>query len=179
MRQQKRPSKRIVESSYKIDAMLFKKWNFFSNSNTPRRVFWSRTGTKTKSVDALINLENNCIDFFYNNEFRSVQLLQTKCNFGNNRYWFKCPCCKKRMRTLYIYDDGIFCRNCSNLSYRSQNISGTLKQFGRIIFQPELNEMLEKIKKRYYRDVPTKNYQRYLKEQKKTDNAIKKAISML
>lgn len=83
------------------------------------------------------------------------------------------------MRVLYIGRDGIACRTCHNLCYRSQNVGGILKQFGRILFQSELDVMQKNIKKRHYRGFFTKKYQRYLREQERTDRAMEIALKML
>jgi hypothetical protein len=48
------------------------------------------------------------------------------CNYGGNRYFFKCPLCQKRMRFLYFAEQSIFlCRKCLNLSYQSQRLRPT------------------------------------------------------
>jgi hypothetical protein len=49
----------------------------------------------------------------------NVQLTQTACNYGGVRYWFKCSC----LRQVYIlyFDNGTCaCRQCFNLSYKSE-----------------------------------------------------------
>lgn len=48
------------------------------------------------------------------------------CNFGGFRYFFRCPLCQCRMRMLYLTDKSIFlCRQCLNLSYKSQLLRPT------------------------------------------------------
>jgi hypothetical protein len=51
-----------------------------------------------------------------------IELEATKCNFGGERYWFKCPECNKRAGVLY--GGTIFkCRTCHGLVHKSRNES--------------------------------------------------------
>ncbi len=57
-----------------------------------------------------------------------ISLAQSKTNYGNSRYWMRCPNpeCQKRCGKLYLcrLADGMpvfLCRTCLNLAYRSQN----------------------------------------------------------
>lgn len=51
-----------------------------------------------------------------------VELETTKCNFGGERYWFKCPECSKR--ACVLYGGTIFkCRSCHGLVHKSRNES--------------------------------------------------------
>lgn len=45
-------------------------------------------------------------------------LTSTKPSFGGKRYWFICPLCGRRTRTLYILFH-VGCRNCQGLVYAS------------------------------------------------------------
>ena len=51
-----------------------------------------------------------------------IELETTKCNFGGERYWFKCPECNKR--ACVLYGGTIFkCRSCHGLVHKSRNES--------------------------------------------------------
>jgi hypothetical protein len=51
-----------------------------------------------------------------------VELETTKCNFGGERYWFKCPECNQR--ACVLYGGTIFkCRSCHGLVHKSRNES--------------------------------------------------------
>jgi len=56
----------------------------------------------------------------------NVKLVTSKCNYGGVRYWFECPGCQSRRRTLYIrqsnilYERVLLCRECLNLTYRNR-----------------------------------------------------------
>lgn len=59
-----------------------------------------------------------------------VTLVSTPCNYGGVRWWFKAPCCKRRVRVLYINlrrgdieNMTPQCRLCLNLHYGSQMAS--------------------------------------------------------
>lgn len=48
-----------------------------------------------------------------------VALDRTRCHYGGERVWFRCPCCYNRAAILY--SSGQFaCRRCHRLSYASQ-----------------------------------------------------------
>jgi len=51
-----------------------------------------------------------------------VRLEKTPCNYGGNRWWFRCPCCDKRVALLYARDRQYLCRNCHDLPYTTQRI---------------------------------------------------------
>ncbi len=63
-----------------------------------------------------------------NTRILRIQFVQSKANYGNSRYWMRCPNpkCLRRCGKLYLYrlSDGMpvfVCRTCLNLAYRSQN----------------------------------------------------------
>ena len=100
-------------------------------------------------------------------------ILTTPCNYGTKRYWFKCSVynhgayCGRRVAKLYLGSGSNYfaCRHCYNLSYESRNLSGYGKALGQIVSIPELDELKEKLKRRYYRGKETKRYRRYLKKE--------------
>jgi len=51
-----------------------------------------------------------------------VHIESTDCNYGGQRWWFRCPDCGRRCRVLYLPSDEIYfsCRICHNLTYESQ-----------------------------------------------------------
>jgi hypothetical protein len=54
--------------------------------------------------------------------YSSIEVEQTRCNFGGSRTWFRCPTrsCARRCRFLYMAAKAIVCRVCGRLPYASQ-----------------------------------------------------------
>ena len=50
---------------------------------------------------------------------QNINITSTKCHFGNERLWFICPSCSKRVGILYkpMEEDLLLCRKCHNLQY--------------------------------------------------------------
>ncbi|MDD2646467.1 MAG: hypothetical protein PHV78_01745 [Patescibacteria group bacterium] len=48
-----------------------------------------------------------------------IDITTTPCHFGNERIWFVCPSCKKRVATLYKppMKNALLCRKCHDLTY--------------------------------------------------------------
>jgi len=44
----------------------------------------------------------------------------TRCHYGSERKWFKCPHCKRRCEILYFGRSGFYCRTCYRIPYGSQ-----------------------------------------------------------
>lgn len=51
--------------------------------------------------------------------FQRVNIDQTPCNYGGQRYWFSCPKCKKKVTALYK-KNLFMCRHCIGSNYKSQ-----------------------------------------------------------
>ena len=56
---------------------------------------------------------------------QNIDITTTPCHFGNERSWFLCPSCKKRVATLYKppTKDILLCRKCHNLTYLKSRYS--------------------------------------------------------
>jgi len=91
---------------------------------------WSRGGQPCGSISA--RAEFGCVVLSYRHQRWNetewthkeypVTIEWTRCHFGGERAWFRCPArgCGKRVATLWggeIYA----CRQCHNLAYESQN----------------------------------------------------------
>jgi hypothetical protein len=51
-----------------------------------------------------------------------VSLEWTRCNYGGERPWFRCPAARCGRRVAILYGGSIFaCRRCHNLAYDSQS----------------------------------------------------------
>jgi hypothetical protein len=64
---------------------------------------------------------------------KEVQVAESTCHFGGRRYWLVCPNprCRRRTARLFRVDDGLTCRNCAKLSYRSQRERAPLRALRR------------------------------------------------
>ncbi len=61
----------------------------------------------------------------WEHENYSVLLERTRCHFGGERTWFRCPIRGCGRRVAVLYSGGIFaCRLCHNLGYDSQREAG-------------------------------------------------------
>ncbi len=50
----------------------------------------------------------------------NVQLMQTDCNYGGVRHWFRCEYCGRRVGVLYLSGGQCACRHCFKLAYKSE-----------------------------------------------------------
>jgi hypothetical protein len=50
----------------------------------------------------------------------TVRLTTSRCNFGGERFWFRCPTCNRRSRSIFIVGPPFQCRVCLRLTYESQ-----------------------------------------------------------
>ncbi|MCZ9311608.1 hypothetical protein PAF15_06600 [Weissella koreensis] len=50
----------------------------------------------------------------------NIKITPTRPNYGGLRWWFICPSCHKRKRTLYLSDNDYYCRKCLGINYKSQ-----------------------------------------------------------
>lgn len=166
--------------------------NFFHGQIT-----WTRNGNKnaigyitslTKDLSYIqliykkTNSEGNSKDLDY-----KIRLITTPCNYGGKRYWFICPLsingktCLKKVGVLYkpYYADYFGCRHCYNLTYNSRNIAGFDKKVGRIISIPELEEMENQVKRKYYNGEITKKHKKYLIKARKSQFAVRMRLLKL
>jgi len=94
-----------------------------------------------------------------------IPLTTTPCRYGGKRYWFTCPWyrngiyCGRRVAVLFKGGDYFACRHCYGLTYASQNLGGRYKGFVSI---PDIDEAEMKVKRRYYRGKPTRQYRRVI-----------------
>lgn len=75
----------------------------------------------------------------------------TSCNYGNERPWFICPHCGKRVGKLYLRYGYFRCRSCQDLNYSIQQ-------------EDKWDRMMESVDRKIY------NVQEKLKTKKDIDN---------
>lgn len=100
----------------------------------------AQLGQRDQSFTMELKLAGDCLRIVFTRDYlpcyQDIGLTFTPCNYGNERMWFVCPACARRVAKLYM-PDTLFrnqfgqrvhtqewkCRNCWNLSYlqRSSN----------------------------------------------------------
>lgn len=119
--------KATVEDCYSIDANVFARGGYWNPSGLGFGILrWTRSGSQTGvcSFNVHIDDAHSSITFYYT--YNGEKHPATKVNlswytpgFGGRRYFFLCPHCGRRMRTLHIKCGEIACRICHNLTYTS------------------------------------------------------------
>lgn len=143
---------------------------------------WTRGGEKIGSMDICVSTAHKKYARFRYTQTNqetgekkdfniSINLLETKCNYGGVRYWFECPRCKRRVGVIYLSPfrdySGWGCRKCFSLNYKSQRYGGIEKHIGVTRSDDELQNMYLSLRTKLYKGKPTKKYSRYLKHEKK------------
>ncbi len=59
----------------------------------------------------------------------TIYLVQTACNYGGVRHWFKCGYCHRQVGVLYLSGGQCACRKCFNLAYQVERETYHDKQF--------------------------------------------------
>jgi len=114
-----------VENCLSVDANIYARHNMFRPGKWLRRFRWTRGDNEVGSCGILTEISEGwtVCTFQYNNLERPVALSCYTPGFGGRRYFFVCPICHKRMRTLHFRGGEIACRICHNLTYTSCNES--------------------------------------------------------
>jgi len=118
--------KEKVENCRSIDANSFSRWGYFKPGGKGGIMKWTRNGMKTGSCWVYTNIDNtdDSISFSYQYQDKphpdvKVKLSWYSPGFGGRRYFFRCPVCGRRMRTLHFRYGEIGCRICLDLTYES------------------------------------------------------------
>ena len=91
---------------------------------------WTRDGERVASVNMRADALHLHLSYRHRREGEEwrgvayvVALDWTRCHYGSQRAWFRCPAfrCGRRVAILYMGSNGIFaCRHCYRLAYRCQ-----------------------------------------------------------
>jgi Zn-finger protein len=170
--------KQVANQLKSFDVFFLKKHKYLGNIPRWGAINWSRNGESTGDISISTEVEGDALflrlnytqtnrstgekkDFDY-----KVELITVPCYFGGSRYYFVCPWyvnniyCGRRVAKLYKGGDYFACRHCYNLSYNSRNenrkgVYGTLgKMFNA---EAKIEKLREKIRRRTYKGLPTKN----------------------
>lgn len=94
-----------------------------------RRWHWTRDGERVASVDLRADALYLHLSYrrrageAWQDLAYAVALDWTRCHYGGERTWFRCPTfrCGRRVAMLYMGSHGLFaCRHCYRLAYRCQ-----------------------------------------------------------
>jgi len=61
-----------------------------------------------------------------------LSLVRTRCHYGGERFWFECPCCKRKAAKLYFHDRSFQCHRCCALPYKCQNETASDRNIRRV-----------------------------------------------
>ncbi len=79
------------------------------------------------SANLSLGLEVAALDYSVDGERRryAIALSRTRCNYGGERVWFRCPAraCGRRSAVLYARSGWFVCRKCAGRKYESQSES--------------------------------------------------------
>jgi hypothetical protein len=88
---------------------------------------WSRNGEESGSIGIRAEFDRVVLRYRHGqegdwkDEEYSVFLDYTRCNYGGERSWFRCPARVCSRRVAVLYGGSIFaCRHCYQLAYDSQ-----------------------------------------------------------
>ncbi len=169
--------KREADSLLNIRTKALREKGFFKNSLTGV-LSWTNSwtgNTNTVGLKTEINGETGYMRIYYSQTPEDgerkdfdykVPLTSTPCPYGGRRNWFICPLsvngihCGRRTNVLYKNGEYFGCRICHKLTYSRQNYGGRYKGF---ISVPDIEKAEEKVKRRYYRGKPTRQYRKVLK----------------
>jgi len=180
-----------VEDCISIDVFYLKQQGYLKESSVIKGVVsWEANDKSVGNMDIIVNTEEMYVLFSYSirnnllpdqkskDKFYKVQLTVTGCNYGGVRYWFSCPCCRRRVGTLHIHTfDNFRCRDCLNLSYFSKNDSNSIKTIVKAKESMELEIKMAEFKKyKYYNGKPTRRYKALLKKYHRTVGQIRPSM---
>lgn len=115
-----KPKRRTTGQMLSIDINSLRKKGRFEYINGYLTYF--RNSEQTASIGYIIKAEQKEIVLSWNSKSepfeQRIRLNTTRQPFGNERYYFECPKCKKRVFKLYA-GTMFYCRKCWNLTYKS------------------------------------------------------------
>jgi hypothetical protein len=119
-------TKTTVEFCKSFDANNYARWGCFKLGSWSGTSRWTRNGNETGSCGHYIEINENYAFIIFSFIYDNIEHLDVKVNlswylpgFGGRRYFFECPHCYRRMRTLHLRGGEIACRICHDLTYES------------------------------------------------------------
>src|ERR1051326_3705372 len=137
-----RGSGRATTSEYLFLDVRYLQRKGFLRPGTSSSQRWSRRGEPSGSIN-LSAWDGHVMLSYRTREHGSdgweqkeypVSLEWTRCNYGGERPWFRCPALRCGRRVAILYGGSIFaCRRCHNLAYDSQSETRP----GRMLIKPQ------------------------------------------
>lgn len=124
-----RPAHNIkAESVQRIEVRRWSRAGYFTG-NFFFSTSWNRGGEPTGSISVQTTRDSAVLSYrikdFRSDEWQDkrqfIPVLQTPCNYGGSRRWFRCPVCQRRCEVLYLRAYRFACRKCQRIAYTSQS----------------------------------------------------------
>ncbi len=86
------------------------------------------------SFNWLINNDKVTVNYFSqgHKHEHGVSIIRQKANYGGERLFVLCPCCRTKRKKLYIRNKRIACSGCQSLHCRSQSQSRQQRRFNKL-----------------------------------------------
>lgn len=133
------PAKITVQACKSLDANDYARWGYFKSGYRTGTLRWTRNGNVTGTCGYYVQIDERDafirFSYEYNGEHRyvKVNLSPYSPGFGGKRFFFVCPVCGQRRRTLQIKGGEIACRLCHGLTYQSCQESHRFDSIYRLI----------------------------------------------
>lgn len=118
------PARSAVEDFHQVDANVLARKKLFLPGERLGIIRWSRGDRETGACAIRTTIDDKqaiCV-FQFNDEETIVPLSWYAPGYGGRRFFFICPKCGRRMRTLSFKGNKIACRVCLGLTYHSSKI---------------------------------------------------------
>lgn len=129
-----------VEDCFSVDANTLARKGCLKTGKRYGDFRWSRGDEEIASCAVYFSIEENqaYVVFIYSyqkgeQQDHKVYLSCYRPGFGGKRYFFLCPNCDRRVRTLHINCGVIACRICHDLTYTSCNESHKYESLYKLI----------------------------------------------
>ena len=126
----RRGTRATVDDCLTVDANVAARTGLFKQGSRHAALRWSRGGNKNGACGVYVKIDETSVSMTFIYTYKGqdhpevkVYLSSYAPGFGGCRYFFICPNCMRRVRTLHFNRGEIACRLCHNLTYRSCNES--------------------------------------------------------
>ena len=128
-------AKRLTSESLPIDIRVLKREQRLRPGNTILFKY-SRGGVVYARLIGHVFATHLTLQYCYGKSEKISQKIWfdwTPCFYGNERIWFKCPRCQKRIAIVYGPENFFACRQCCDLTYDSCNETRLYRLLNKIV----------------------------------------------